>query len=192
MKTLIRNARILAMGGHQGTEPFTGDILVEADRIAAIGPNLGDQQGATIIDGRDRLVMPGLVNGHLHSSEQFFKGRYEKMPLEVWLLYAYPLIMGPQIPEPLLKLRSLLVAVESLKNGVTTICDCFFDPPVFSIDRLGVVFSAYDEAGIRANVTNSVINIPVLDSLPHAREIMPADLQAMLDGGAPITGKAYA
>jgi 5-methylthioadenosine/S-adenosylhomocysteine deaminase len=192
MKTLIRNARILAMGGHQGTEPFTGDILIEADRIAAIGPNLGDQQGATIIDGRDRLVMPGLVNGHLHSSEQFFKGRYEKMPLEVWLLYAYPLIMGPQIPEPLLKLRSLLVAVESLKNGVTTICDCFFDPPVFSIDRLGIVFSAYDEAGIRANVTNSVINIPVLDSLPNAREIMPADLQAMLDGGAPITGKAYA
>ena len=84
---------------------------------------------ATVIDGRDRLVMPGLVNGHLHSSEQFFKGRYERMPLEVWLLYAYPLLMGPPIPERLLYLRSLLVAIELLKGGVTTICDCFFDPP---------------------------------------------------------------
>jgi 5-methylthioadenosine/S-adenosylhomocysteine deaminase len=192
MTTLIRNATIIAMGGPRGAAPFAGDVLIEADRIAAIGPGLAPPQGATVIDGRDRLVMPGLVNGHLHSSEQFFKGRYEKMPLEVWLLYAYPLLMGPQIPEDLLRLRSLLVAIESLKNGVTTICDCFFDPPVFSLDRLGVVFSAYEEAGIRANVTNSVINIPVLDSLPYAREVMPPDLQKLLDIGAPITGKAYA
>ena len=153
----------------------------------AIGRDLGDHPDATIIDGRDRLVMPGLVNGHLHSSEQFFKGRYEKMPLEVWLLYAYPFLMGPQIPERLLYLRSMLVAIESLRGGVTTICDCFFDPPVFSIERLGVVLRAYADAGIRANVTNSVINIPVLDTLPHAREIMPAELQKLLDGGTMIT-----
>jgi 5-methylthioadenosine/S-adenosylhomocysteine deaminase len=180
------------MGGAAGDVPFVGDVLVEGDRIVAVGDGLVAKDGATVIDGRDRLVMPGLVNGHLHSSEQFFKGRYEKMPLEVWLLFAYPLVMGPQIPERLLKLRSLLVAIESLKNGVTTICDCFFDPPAFSIDRLGVVFSAYEEAGIRANVTNSVINIPVLDSLPYAREVMPAELQAQLDGFTPITARAYA
>ncbi len=136
--------------------------------------------------------MPGLVNGHLHSSEQFFKGRYERMPLEVWLLYAYPLLMGPPIPERLLYLRSLLVAIESLKDGVTTICDCFFDPPRLSLERLGVVFSAYEDAGIRANVTNSIINIPVLDTLPYAREIVPADLQALLDGGTDVTGADYA
>lgn len=191
-KTLIRRATILAMGGPAGVEPFTGDILIDGDRIAAVSADVGDQPGATVIDGRDRLVMPGLVNGHLHSSEQFFKGRYERMPLEVWLLYAYPLLMGPQIPTDLLKLRCQLVAIESLKNGVTTICDCFFDPPVFSIDRLGVVFSAYEDAGIRANVTNSVINIPVLDSLPFVRDVMPADMQAKLDTGTPITGAAYA
>lgn len=191
-KTLIRRATILTMGGVQGDEPFTGDILIEGERISAIGRDLGPAPGATVIDGRDRLVMPGLVNGHLHSSEQFFKGRYEKMPLEVWLLYAYPLLMGPQIPERLLHLRSLLVAIESLRGGVTTICDCFFDPPTFSIERLGTVFAAYEAAGIRANVTNSVINIPVLDTLPHGREIMPPELQTLLDGGAMIIGAAYA
>ncbi len=192
MKTLIRQATVLAMGGEHGDEPFTGDILVDGERIAAISRDLGEVREATVIDGRDRLVMPGLVNGHLHSSEQFFKGRYEKMPLEVWLLYAYPLLMGPQIPERLLHLRSMLVAIESLKGGVTTICDCFFDPPTFSIERLGTVFAAYEAVGIRANVTNSVINIPVLDTLPYAREILPTGLQALLDGGAMITGAAYA
>jgi 5-methylthioadenosine/S-adenosylhomocysteine deaminase len=165
-RTLIRKATILAMDGAHGNEPFTSDILIEGDRIMAIAPDLGVAPGATILDGRERLVMPGLVNAHLHSSEQFFKGRYERMPLEIWLLYAYPMLMGAQIPERLLYLRSMLVAMESLKNGVTTICDCFFDPPVHALDRLGTVFSAYEAAGIRANVTSSVVNIPVLDTLP--------------------------
>src|SRR6185312_5227591 len=192
LKTLIRKALILAMGGRHGEEPFTGDLLVEDERIAAVGRDLGEIGDATVIEGRDRLVMPGLVNAHLHSSEQFFKGRYERAPLEVWLLFAYPLLMDPPIPERLLYLRSMLVAIESLRGGVTTICDCFFDPPVFSIERLGVVFRAYADAGIRANVTNSVINMPVLDTLPHARAIVPADLQELLDGGTMITGRAYA
>lgn len=192
MRTLIRQATILAMGGPHGDEPFTGDILIEDKSIAAIGPNLDMAGEASVIDGRDRLVMPGLVNGHLHSSEQFFKGRYEKMPLEVWLLYAYPLLMGPPIPERLLYLRSMLVAIESIRGGVTTICDCFFDPPTLSLDRLGTVFSAYEAAGLRANITNSIINIPVLDTLPFAREIVPAELQALLAGGTMVTGAAYA
>jgi 5-methylthioadenosine/S-adenosylhomocysteine deaminase len=193
MTTLIRQATILTMAPGTNAGTFTGDLLVEDDRIARIGPDLGPPpEGATVIDGRDRLVMPGLVNGHLHSSEQFFKGRYEKMPLEVWLLYAYPLLMGPAIDRELIRLRSLLVAIESLKNGVTTICDCFFDPPALSLERVGTAFGAYEEAGIRANVTNSIINIPVLDTLPYAREIMPKELQALLDGGSYVTGKVYA
>jgi 5-methylthioadenosine/S-adenosylhomocysteine deaminase len=192
MKTLIRGGTILAMGGPQGDEPFVGDILIENTRIAAIGPRLDAADMKDVIDGRDRIVMPGLVNGHLHSSEQFFKGRYEKMPLEIWLLYAYPLLMGPQIPESLLYLRCLLVAIESIRAGVTTICDCFFDPPTLSLERLGVVFSAYEAAGLRANITNSIINIPVLDTLPFAREIVPTDLQSLLDGGSRVTGAVYA
>ena len=181
-KTLIRKATILAMGGAHADRSFTGDILIEGDSIKAIDADLGEMAGATIIEGRDRLVMPGLVNGHLHSSEQFFKGRYERMPLEVWLLYAYPLLMGSPIAERLLYLRSMLVAIESLKGGVTTICDCFFDPPVHSLDRLGTVFRAYEAAGIRANVTSSVINIPVLESLPYADDVVPDDLRALLAG----------
>ncbi len=191
-RTLIRGATIIAMDAAHCADAFAGDVLVEGDRIAAVGPDLDAGPEARVIDGTGRLVMPGLVNGHLHSSEQFFKGRYERMPLEVWLLYAYPLLMGPQIPERLLYLRSLLVAMESLKNGVTTICDCFFDPPTLSLDRLGVVFRAYEDAGIRANVTNSIINIPVLDTLPFSREIVPPDLQAQLDGGTMVTGRGYA
>jgi len=83
MSTLIRQASIIAMDDSHGSTPFVGDILIEADRIKAIGSDLGPQRADTVLDGRQRLVMPGLVNGHLHSGEALFKGRYDNMPLEL-------------------------------------------------------------------------------------------------------------
>ncbi|MBB6489278.1 amidohydrolase family protein [Rhizobium lusitanum] len=190
-KILIRNAMILAVDAAHGTQPFAGDILVDNGLIAAIGPNLIPPDGARIIDGRDRLVMPGLINAHTHSSETFFRGRYEGMPLEIWLLYAYPLLMNDPIGKRLLYLRSLLLAMESLRNGVTTLCDDFFDPPAHDLDRLGTVFRAYEDAGIRANVSSAAMNIHTLDALPFAREVTPAELQNLLDFGPPMTTDAY-
>ncbi|WP_312367249.1 amidohydrolase [Ensifer sp.] len=188
---LIRNATIVAMDRGHGTTPFAGDVLVEGGTIKAIGEALVAGPDARIIDGRGKLVMPGLVNAHTHSSETFLRGRYERMPLEIWLLYAYPLLMNDAIGERLLYLRSLLLAMESLRTGVTTFCDDFFDPPRHDLDRLATVFRAYDDAGIRANVSSAVMNVHTLDALPFAREVMPAELQALLDFGAPMTASAY-
>ncbi|HEV7250278.1 MAG TPA: amidohydrolase [Shinella sp.] len=188
---LIRNATIVAMDGVHGATPFAGDILIEDGIIKAVGEALAAGPEARIIDGRGKLVMPGLVNAHTHSSETFLRGRYERMPLEIWLLYAYPLLMNDPIGERLLYLRSLLLAMESLRNGVTTFCDDFFDPPRHDLDRLATVFRAYDDAGIRANVSSAVMNVHTLDALPFAREVMPAALQALLDFGPPMTAGAY-
>ncbi|KQW67238.1 amidohydrolase [Ensifer sp. Root127] len=188
---LIRNATIVAMDGSHGAAPFAGDVLIEGETIKAIGDGLSAGSGAHIIEGRGKLVMPGLVNAHTHSSETFLRGRYEGMPLEIWLLYAYPLLMNDPIGERLLYLRSLLLAMESLRNGVTSFCDDFFDPPRHDLDRLATVFRAYDDAGIRANVSSAVMNVHTLDALPFAREVMPPELQALLDFGPPITADGY-
>lgn len=191
MKTFFRNATIVAVDKVHGTRPFRGDLLVSGTTIAAIGPALQLPEGATVVDCSSKLVMPGLVNAHTHSSETFFRGRYEKMPLEVWLLYAYPLLMGPLIDPRMIYLRSLLLAMESLKSGVTMLSDDFFDPPAHDLDRLGAAFAAYDDAGIRANVSSAAMNIHTLDALPFAREVMPAELRTLLDFGPPITANAY-
>ncbi|MBD7989234.1 amidohydrolase [Ochrobactrum sp. Sa2BUA5] len=190
-QTIIKNATVLTMCAQHGSRPFEGDLLIENGQISAIGQNLAASPDATVIDGRNRLVMPGLINAHTHSSETFFRGRYEGMPLEIWLLYAYPLLMGPVIGERLLYLRSLLLAMESLRNGVTTICDDFFDPPAHDLKRLSVVFKAYEDAGIRANVSSAAMNIHTLDALPYAREVMPPALQKQLDFGPPMSANAY-
>ncbi|MFK0276684.1 amidohydrolase [Ensifer sp. NPDC090286] len=189
---LIRNATLVAMDGAHGATPFAADILIEGTEIKSIGSGLAAGPDAQIIDGRGKLVMPGLVNAHTHSSETFLRGRYERMPLEVWLLYAYRLLMNDPIGERLLYLRSLLLAMESLRNGVTTLCDDFFDPPRHDLDRLATVFRAYDDAGIRANVSSAAMNVHTLDALPFAREVMPLALQELLDFGPPMSAETYA
>ncbi|MET2828282.1 amidohydrolase family protein [Mesorhizobium shangrilense] len=191
MQTLIRNATLLTMDGPEGAVPIAGDILIDGVVIAAIGKNLVAAPDARIIEGQRKLVMPGLINGHTHSSETFLRGRYQNMPLEVWLLYAYPLLMGPAIAPRLLYLRTLLLAMESLRNGVTTLCDDFFDPPAHDLERLGTVFRAYKDAGIRANVSSAVMNVHTLDALPYAREVLPQALQDKLDFGPPISAETY-
>jgi 5-methylthioadenosine/S-adenosylhomocysteine deaminase len=182
MRLLFRNATLLSMDKIHGATPFTGDLLVEGDRISAIGTELPLPPETRVIEASGKLLMPGLVNAHLHSSETFFKGRYQGTPLEIWMLYSYPILMKDPISERLLYLRSLLTAMESLKAGVTTLVDDFFDPPGFEAGRLKLVYDAYDHAGIRANVSHCVIDKHVFDTMPYLREIMPADLQAEVDG----------
>ena len=96
MTIFIKSATILAMGGPHGSEPFRGDLLIEGDRIEAIGDNLDAPPQAQVIDGSGRLVMPGLVNAHLHSGEALFKGRYDNLPLELWMLFSYPILGTPR------------------------------------------------------------------------------------------------
>src|SRR3981189_1938257 len=113
MTTFIKGATILAMGGQYGAEPFTGDILVEGDRITAIGTDIRPPADATVIDGAGKLVMPGLMNAHLHSNEALFKGRYDNMPLEIWMLYSYPLLAAKRLPDRLLLPPRLLGPIEA-------------------------------------------------------------------------------
>ena len=179
-RTLFRDALLVTVAPGAGA-PQMGDLLVEGTTITSVGGRITATENTTVIDARGMLLMPGLVNAHTHSPETFFKGRYQAMPLETWSLYAYPLLTDGPIEPRLLYLRTLLLAVESLRNGVTTLCDDFFDPPTHNLDRLGIAFSAYDDAGIRANASSAVMNIPVLDTLPFARQTVPARLQMLLD-----------
>lgn len=66
MSILIKGATILSVDPERETDPFLGDILIEGDVIKEIGARI-DAPSADVIEGKDRLVMPGLVNAHVHS-----------------------------------------------------------------------------------------------------------------------------
>ena len=66
MTTFIKGATILAMGKQHGAEPFTGDILVEGDRITAIGTAVPRKEDARLLSGEgtytDNLTATGVVH----------------------------------------------------------------------------------------------------------------------------------
>ena len=125
--------------------------------------------------------MPGLVNAHPHASEMPFRGRYERLVLETWLNQAYLFFAAEPVSLRLLYLRTMLVAIESVRNGETMISDDLFDPPRHDIERLGTVFQAYGDIGLRANVSFGLMNLPYLDTLAFGREVEPPEVQARLD-----------
>jgi len=60
---IIRHARLV----EPGQRIRRGDLLVEAGRISAMGEISREQAGtAAVIDGKDRLLTPGLIDLHTH------------------------------------------------------------------------------------------------------------------------------
>lgn len=180
MSILIKDATIITMDDQRGAEPFQGDILIEGDRIAQIGTGLRAERAETVIDGRNRLVIPGLVNAHVHSWEAMFKGRYDNMPLELWMLYSYPILGCTPLADRLIYLRTMLVGMEALRTGVTSVVDDIIELPVQDLRTLDAVFQAYDDVGIRANVSGHIINRPFTDTIPFTEEFLPDELKSQV------------
>lgn len=190
MSILIKNATLIAMDAEHGTEPWSADILVEEDRIAAIGAGL-ESPTAEVLEAGRRLVIRGLVNSHFHSNQNFLQGRYPGRPLESLMLYAYPFDPALAASPELVHLRTLVVAAESLRNGVTCLLDDCIELPTQDHAQLGALFSAYEEAGIRANCSGHMINKQFLDTLPYARDFLPDELIDLFAAAPPPTTDAY-
>ncbi|MEH6792912.1 MAG: amidohydrolase family protein [Rhodococcus sp. (in: high G+C Gram-positive bacteria)] len=166
MGIFIRNAHVITMDSSTGSEPIVRSIRIENDVVTAVAGDLVPADGDTIIDGRDRLVTPGFVNAHTHSWETFYKGRYDNLPLEMWMAMAYPILGDSRVEPDLVRLRSTLFAIESLEAGVTTIVDDVLENPTQDWAQLSAVFDAYEEIGIRANISGHVISKPFVDTVP--------------------------
>jgi cytosine/adenosine deaminase-related metal-dependent hydrolase len=70
--TLIKNATLVTMDPAIG-DLETGDLLIDGEKIAAVGRNLS-APGATVLDASGRIAMPGLVNAHIHTWEYQLRG----------------------------------------------------------------------------------------------------------------------
>jgi cytosine/adenosine deaminase-related metal-dependent hydrolase len=193
MSTLFEDITVIAMDDEHGSEPFAADVLVTGDRIARVAPprTLAPEPADTVIPGRERLLTPGLINAHLHSWEALFRGRYDNLPLELWMLLSYPILGLEPLPERVIHLRTLMVAIESLKNGVTCVLDDVIESPGQSIEALGAVFDAYEQAGIRANCSGNIINRFLTDTIPFANDLLPDEVLARVHAEPPPTTEDY-
>ncbi|NES98860.1 MAG: amidohydrolase family protein, partial [Desertifilum sp. SIO1I2] len=109
----IRNALIPVESGYQ-----TVDVHLTGDSISAIGSSL--EPLGEVVDGTHKLLLPGFVNAHTHSSEMWQRGRIAPCPLELWIAELYD--FTPLDPEKIY-LSALGTAVETLLSGGTSVVD---------------------------------------------------------------------
>ncbi len=125
-KTLIRKARCVVLWDDEsGEHVYREDCDVLFGRsIEAVGRDL-QADGAVVLDGRDFLVMPGLVNIHSHPGEEpLNKGLWDEVGspgLYNTSLYEYLMVLDRDLDGTRAAYR--IAFAELLKSGVTTICD---------------------------------------------------------------------
>src|SRR3954447_10600846 len=186
MATLIRGARVLTLD-ESGTEHAEADILVADGLIQRIGPDLHAGAGATVIEARGLLAMPGLVNGHFHSQQNLMAGAVASRPLELFMLHEVP-PLGVPAPDPaLIRLQTLLGAVEMLRAGVVAVHDDAFHNPWPTETAIDAMMGAYAESGLRATVSINHPNVVEHAKYPFLAELLPAALRAEMDSAPRAT-----
>ncbi|HEV2721242.1 MAG TPA: amidohydrolase family protein [Thermoanaerobaculia bacterium] len=76
------HARILTMKGDEIIDD--GTVVVDGNRIAAVGKNVAAPAGAKVIDATGKTIMPGFVDVHWHGS----MGSDDLIPQQSWVDYA--------------------------------------------------------------------------------------------------------
>lgn len=185
LQSFFRNIRLLDASSSDGLSPAT-HLRVQDGRIAAIGDTLEPQAGDRVIEGKGDLLMPGLVNGHFHSSVNHMKGRLPGMPLEIFMLYECPEldVLRPTPREAYL--RTMLGCIEMLEGGTTAVQDdCFFVPEP-EPDILDAVMQAYEDSGIRARLAIDQPEVPELNKLPFLADLVTPALKTELSRPARV------
>src|SRR5246127_5701653 len=75
-RALIKSATVISMDAGIG-DLRSGDVLVENGRIAAVRPGIDLGSGAAetdLVDGSGRIVIPGLINAHMHTWQTALRG----------------------------------------------------------------------------------------------------------------------
>ena len=118
-RTLIRGATIITMDA-QGDLPV-GDILLTDDTITAIAPRL-DVDDAQLIDASGCILIPGLVNAHMHTWQTAMRGLASNWTLLEYFQKMHAGLATVFEPQDLY-IASLLGALNQLNCGTTTLVD---------------------------------------------------------------------
>jgi 5-methylthioadenosine/S-adenosylhomocysteine deaminase len=143
MNRLIRGGAIVTCDGNHRV--LAGDVAIVGSSIVAIGPDAASRLPPPfeIVDATGCIVMPGLVQTHVHLVQALFRGMAEDVPLLTWLEQRiWPFEAAHD--EASLKTSAELGLVEMLRAGTTAIMD------MGTTHGHDVVLDACERSGIRA------------------------------------------
>ena len=147
-----------------GAVAISGVDIVDVDTPVAIAAKY---RAAEMIDARDQIVLPGLVNTHTHAPMVMYRGLADDLALREWLEhYIFPAEAKTVSPE-LVRVGTRLAAVEMIESGTTTFVDMYYFEE--EIARVAI------EAGLRGVLGQTIIQFPVADAKTPAEALTRAE-----------------
>ena len=142
MNILIKNIKMLINGGTP-----KGDICISGNKILSAGVIPEGFAADKVIDGSDKLAIPGLINCHTHTYMSLFRNLADDLSFEDWLFGAIMPREDALSPEDAYW-GAMLSCAEMIKTGTT----CFMDMHMFP----AMTASAADKLGMRAVMTRGL------------------------------------
>ena len=149
---LLTNALVLTMD-EASTQYPAGAVAVTGDRIVAVGPErelAAEYTPRQTLDCGGKVVMPGLVNAHVHNPMTLMRGLADDLPLMTWLnQHIWPTearFIGPDFVRDGVE----LAIAEMLRGGTTCCNENYFFPDVIA-------------ATYRRHRFRAVVGLPVID-----------------------------
>ncbi len=137
---LLRGATVVTQDPERRV--LVGDVRVRGDRIVGVGRRSKAPARRTV-DLRGHVLIPGLVQAHVHLCQALFRGMADDLPLLPWLAERIWPLEGAHDARSL-RASARLGLAEMLRAGTTTILD------MGTVHHQDVVFEALAESGMRA------------------------------------------
>src|SRR5262245_35759745 len=132
-----------------------GAVAVKDGRIVAVGTAAEiatAYQASLTLPGEQRVLMPGLVNGHTHAAMVLFRGLADDLALSEWLTnFIFP-AEAMFVNEAFIRTGTQLACWEMIRGGTTTFVDMYFYPDVIA--------EVVDACGLRAIIASAAIDFP--------------------------------
>ena len=121
---LIKNGTILTLDA-KNTIIKNGLLGIKGNSIFYIGSDDDNEfESKKMVDAKDGLILPGLINGHTHAAMSLFRGLADDLPLMEWLTnYIFP--AESRMDADFVFTGTLLACAEMILSGTTTFCDMY-------------------------------------------------------------------
>ncbi|MFQ5795073.1 MAG: amidohydrolase [Candidatus Bipolaricaulia bacterium] len=154
-------------------------IAIEGGEIQAIGSPDTFDRGVfgRVLDGEDKLVMPGFVNAHTHLPMVLLRGYADDLPLKPWLeekIWPVEAELRAAGTETIYW-GALLGIAEMIRSGTTACADMYY--------HMDQVARAVKESGVRALLSWGII-APEIDEQVERQLETAADFVNEWDGAA--------
>ncbi|MEA2255658.1 MAG: 8-oxoguanine deaminase [Solirubrobacteraceae bacterium] len=147
-RVVVEGCAVATVDG-AGTEHRDGHLVVEGDRLVAVGAGPAPAHDGDVrrIDGRGCLATPGLVNCHHHLYQWATRGLAQQATLFEWLVELYPVWAGLDAEVEWAAARAGLAALA--RSGCSTSTDHHYVFPAGAGDLLEVEVQAAASIGLR-------------------------------------------